>query len=136
MLNIDFVEVNRTRMSKKKTKGQPEDEFSKAIIKFEKEHFGRGPVDTRTFFLTDMILVRLNGILTPAEAKLSETREGYLLVKEIRRQLFEASRSIVEEIVENILGCQVISMHSDMSTRTGERIIVLTVDKNLDKSFN
>ena len=120
-------------MPKKKTKGQLEDEFSKAIIQFEIDHFGRGPKDTRTFFLNDMILVRLKGILTPAEIKLSETREGYLLVKETRRQLFETSRPIVEDIVQDVVECKVISMHTDMSTRTGERIIVLTVDQNLDK---
>lgn len=118
-----------------KTRGELEAEFSKAIIKFEKEHLGRGPLDTRTFFLNDMIVVRLRGILTPAETKLAETREGQALVKETRRQLFEVSRPFIEAIVEEVIGCKLISLHTDMSTKTGERIIVLTVDTNLDELF-
>ncbi len=118
-----------------KSRGELEAEFSKAMIKFEKEHLGRGPVDTRTFFLSDMIIVRLRGILTPAEAKLAESREGQALVKETRRQLFEISRPLIEEIVESVVGCKLVSLHTDMSTKTGERVVVLTVDVNLDEQF-
>lgn len=116
---------------KQKTRGQLEDEFTKAIIKFEKEYLGRGPLDARTYFINDMILVRIQGILTPAEAKLAETREGQVLVKETRRQLFESSRELLEEIVEDVLARKLINLHTDMSTQTGERIVVLTVNKTL-----
>lgn len=122
-------------MVKNKTRGELEAEFTRAIIAFEKEYLGRGPVDTRTFFINDMIVVRLRGIMTPAEIKLAETREGQSLVKETRRQLFEVSRPLLEQMVADVLGCQLISLHSDMSTKTGERIIVLTVDANLDDLF-
>ncbi|NJR12827.1 DUF2294 domain-containing protein [bacterium] len=117
---------------KKKTRGELEAEFTKAMIKFEKDYLGRGPQDVRTMFLGDLILVRLRGILTPAEMKLSESREGRELVKESRRQLFESSRPLIEEIVREVAGCNVLSLHTDMSTRTGERIVVLTVDINLE----
>jgi uncharacterized protein YbcI len=119
----------------RKTRGQLEAEFTKAIIKFEKEYLGRGPLEARTFFIQDMILVRLRGILTPAEAKLAESREGQTLVKETRRQLFESSRPLLEAIVGEIINCNVVSLHTDMSTKTGERVIVLTVDKNLEEEF-
>ena len=116
-----------------KTRGQLEAEFTQAIIKFEKEYLGRGPLEAGTFFVQDMILVRLRGILTPAEMKLAEKREGQALVKETHRQLFETSRTLLDEIVRQILGCESISLHTDMST--GERIVVITVDTNLDKRF-
>ncbi len=109
--------------------------FSKAIIQFEKEHLGRGPLDARTFFLGDMILVRLRGLMTPAEQKLATEGDGRDLVKEMRRQLFESSRPLLEEIVQTIVGAQVISLHTDMSTKTGERMIILVVDTDLDKKF-
>ena len=118
-----------------KTRGESEAELSQAFIKFEKEYLGRGPLDAHTFFIQDMILIRLRGVITPAERKLSETREGQNLVKETRRQLFESSRSLIEEIVKQAIGCQLISLHTDMSSKTGERIIVLTVDTNLDTLF-
>jgi len=119
----------------KKTRGQLEAEFTKAIIKFEKEYLGRGPLDARTFFIQDMILVRLRGILTPAEMKLAESREGQILVKETRRHLFETSRTLLDDMVRDILGCQPLSLHTDMSTKSGERIIVITVDVDLSKEF-
>ena len=120
---------------KRKTRGQSEAEFTTAIIKFEKEYLGRGPQEARTFFINDMILVRLRGLLTPAEMKLAEDRGGQALVKETRRQLHESSRALLEGIVHDIIGCGVISLHTDMSSKTGERIIVFTVDTNLDEQF-
>ncbi|MEZ4673393.1 MAG: DUF2294 domain-containing protein [Caldilineaceae bacterium] len=75
------------------TRGMAEAAFTKAIIQFEKEHLGRGPLDTRITFLGDMILVRLKGLMTPAEQKLAATGDGRDLVKEMRRQLFESSRT-------------------------------------------
>lgn len=120
---------------RRRTRGETEAEFTKAIIKFEKEYLGRGPLDARTFFINDMILVRLRGILTPAEMKLSEKPEGRTLVKESRRQLFESSRPLLEQIVQETVGSRLISLHTDMSTRTGERVIVLTVDSDLNEKF-
>jgi uncharacterized protein YbcI len=120
---------------KTKTRGEAEAEVTQAVVKFEKEYLGRGPLDARTFFVQDMILVRLRGIITPAERKLAESREGQNLVKETRRQLFESSRPLIEEIVTQSIGCQLISLHTDMSIKTGERIIVLTVDTNLDTLY-
>lgn len=120
---------------KKKTRGEYEAQFTKAMIKFEKEYLGRGPEEVKTTFLGDMILVRLRGILTPAEMKLSESREGQALVKETRRQLFESSRPLIEAMVKDTTGCNLISLHTDMSTKTGERVVVLTVDVNLDQQF-
>lgn len=121
--------------TRKKSRGEYEAKFSKAIIKFEKDYLGRGPLEARAFFINDMILIRLRGILTPAEIKLAETREGQVLVKETRRQLFETSRPLLVNIVREILDCGLISLHTDMSTKTGERVVVLTLDINLDEKF-
>lgn len=119
----------------KMTRGQAEAEFTQAIIRFEKEYLGRGPIDARTYIIKDMILVRLQGVLTPAEQKLAETRDGRSLIKKTRRQLFETSRPLLEEIVAQITGATLISLHTDMSSRTGERIILLTVDQDLEKAY-
>ena len=117
------------------TIGQVEAELTKSIIKFEKEYLGRGPKDARTFIIQDLILIRLQGILTLAEQKLSETADGKTLVKETRRQLFESSRGLIEEMVKNIVGVDIISMHTDVSSKTGERVVVLTMAKNLENMF-
>ncbi|MEZ4709828.1 MAG: DUF2294 domain-containing protein [Caldilineaceae bacterium] len=117
------------------TRGMVEAEFTKAIIQFEREHLGRGPLDARTLFLGDMILVRLKGLMTPAEQKLAASGEGRDLVKEMRRQLFESSRPVLEDIVQSVVGCRLVSLHTDMSTKSGERIIVLVVDADLDEKY-
>ncbi len=117
------------------TRGVVEADFTKAMIQFEKEHLGRGPLDARTIFLGDMILVRLKGLMTPAEQKLAANGEGRDLVKEMRRQLFESSRPLLEEMVQRVTGTQLVSLHTDMSTKTGERMVILVVSEDLDKKF-
>ena len=82
-----------------------------------------------------MILIRLRGILTSGDQKLAETSEGQVLLKESRRRIFEVSRQFFEDLVSNTTGCRLVSFHTDMSAKTGERILVLTVDENLEKRF-
>lgn len=119
--------------AKQKTRGEVEAEFTREIVKFEKEYLGRGPLDARTFLINDMVVVRLRGVLTPAEEKLAENKEGRGLVKDARRQLFETSRPILERFVKDILDAKLIDLFSDISTEMGERVIVLTVDKDFGR---
>ena len=114
-----------------RSKGELEAEVSQAVIRFEKEYMGRGPLETRAYVVEDMILVRLRNVLTPAEIKLVEAEDptrGRDLIKAIRRQLFEQGRPLLEAAVRDIAGVGVRSMHTDVSTRTGERVIVFTLD--------
>ena len=114
-----------------KTKGMLESEISQAIIKFEKDYMGRGPLETRTFLIEDMVLVRLRKVLTPAELKLAgdESASRRALVKQMRHELLEHGRSLLEAAITSILDAKVVSLHTDISTKTGERIIVFTLDK-------
>jgi uncharacterized protein YbcI len=117
------------------SKGQIEAEITKAIIQFEREHLGRGPQEARTWIIQDMILIRLKGVLTPAEEKLAKDPEGKNLIKQVRTQLIEGSRSLLESIMQGITGVPTISLHSDISTKTGERMIVLTMAQDLETRF-
>ena len=117
------------------TKGQIESQISEAIIRFEKEYMGRGPKETKTYIIDDMIFVRLKGVLTPAEEHLSKTDEGSNLVKKARVNLLEGAWVILENIVLDITGCKIQSLHSDLSTKTGERVIVFTLDKDFEEKF-
>jgi len=119
-----------------KTRGESEDEFTKAVIQFEMEHLGRGPKDARTYFIDDMILIRMGGLMTSAESMLARDQKGQEIIKSTRRQLMEVSRPLITQIVRDILSLEMISMHTDMSTKTGERVIVLVVDRNLDELFD
>ena len=119
----------------KKTKGEIEAQISEAIIRFEKEYMGRGPKETKTYIIDDMIFVRLKGVLTPAEEHLSKTDEGSNLVKKARVNLLEGAWALLENLVLDITGCKIQSLHSDLSTKTGERVIVFTLDKDFEGKF-
>jgi len=120
----------------RRTRGESEDAFTKAVIKFEMEHLGRGPKEARTYFINDMILTRLSGLMSSAEAMLARDQKGQEIIKSTRRQLMEVSRPLIKQIVRDVLGVDMISMHTDMSTKTGERVIVLIVNRNLDELFD
>jgi len=118
-----------------KTKGQAESQISEAIIKFEKDYMGRGPTETKTYIIKDMVFIRLKGVLTPAEEQLAKSPEGADLIKKIRVQLLEGARVLLENMISEVTACQVLSLHTDISTKTGERVIVFTLDKNLEEQF-
>jgi uncharacterized protein YbcI len=117
------------------TKGQVEAAITKAIIQFERDYMGRGPRDARTWIIQDMILIRLQGVLTPAEEKLAQDGDGKNLIKQVRMQLIETSRPLLATMAQEITGVKMISLHSDISTHTGERIILLTMAENLETRF-
>jgi uncharacterized protein YbcI len=113
-----------------------ESEISRAFIQFEKEFMGRGPVETKTYCVDDMVIVRLKGVLTPAEQKLVQVnndRSSYLL-KQVRNELLASGRPLLEAVVRNILNVGVKSIHTDISTKTGERVIVITLNERVDFS--
>jgi len=121
-------------MAENSTKSQIEVEISEAIIKFEKEYMGRGPDETKTYYLDEIVVVRLQRVLTPAEkqlAKADESTRGRALVKQIRTELLEKARPLLEKTISDITGRRVVSLHTDISTVTGERIIVFTLGNSL-----
>ena len=113
-----------------KTVGELEAEISQSVIRFEKEFMGRGPLETKTYLLDDLVVIRLRGVLTPAEMKLAKAdnqqRARYLL-KQVRHELIDHARPMLETLVHDILGVEINSLHTDISTKTGERIIVLSL---------
>lgn len=118
-----------------KTSGQLEAEIGNALIQFEKDFMGRGPRETRAYIVEDMVLVRLKGVLTPAEQQLAKNAAGTDLIKQIRSNLLEQARGLLTETIEKITGCTVISLYTDISTKTGERVILFTLNENLAERF-
>lgn len=119
----------------KKTKGQIESEISDAMTKFEKEHMGRGPLETKTYLIEDMIIVRLRGVLTKAEHALVKSDRNIRareLIKQVRIELIENGRPFLEDIIRSLTRRRVRSLHTDISTATGEKMIVFTLDRPLE----
>jgi uncharacterized protein YbcI len=118
-----------------KSKGSMESEISKAITQWEKDYLGRGSVSVKTDILRDMVIVNLKGVLTPAEYSVCETKEGMLTVKKTRSELVESGLGTLKEIIFANSGEQVKSFHTDISSRTGERVMVFKLDNDLEKKF-
>jgi uncharacterized protein YbcI len=116
------------------TRGQLEAEISEAFVRFEKEYMGRGPDETKTYILDDLVLVRLKGVLTKAERQLAESDEpnSRHLIKQVRIELLEKGRALLEVLIADIVGRKVTSLHTDISTRTGERVVIFTLDGDVE----
>jgi uncharacterized protein YbcI len=112
-----------------KTAGQLEAQISEAMVRFEREYMGRGPNRTRTYLLDDLIVVRLEGVLTPAEQQLAKDKAGVKLLKEVRTTLIENAQEMLKQIILDVTGRTVTCMHSDISARAGERVIVFVLGK-------
>src|ERR1700733_10442368 len=113
-----------------KTKGEIESEISEGMNRFEQEYMGRGPKDVRAYIIDDLILVRLKGVLTAAEQHLVKTLptdKGRDLLKQVRSHLIEIARPTMETMVEGITGMKVLSLHHDISTVSGEEVVLFTL---------
>lgn len=119
----------------KKTRGSIESEISKSITQWEKDYLGRGSVSVKTDILRDMIIVNLKGILTPAEYAVCGSKEGMLSIKQTRSELVESGIEGLKDIILTITGEEVRSFHTDLSSRTGERVMVFKLCNDLEKNL-
>jgi uncharacterized protein YbcI len=113
------------------TQGEIEAAICQAMTRFEQEFMGRGPKDIHAFLIGDVVFVRLQGVLTAAERQLVKTlpaEKGRDLLKQVRTQLIETARPLLEKIVGDIAGKKVMSLHHDISTVTGEEFVVFTLE--------
>jgi uncharacterized protein YbcI len=116
-----------------KTQGEIESAVCEGIARFERDHMGRGPEDIRTYLIGDLIVVRLKGVLTIAEQQLSSSQtaeKGRDLLKQVRGQLIEAARPLMAAMIQEITGVSVKSLHHDVSTVTGEEVILFTLTES------
>jgi len=117
------------------TKGQIESKLSEAISKFEIEQMGRGPKKIRTIIFQDLIIIRLKSFLSTSEKSLAQKKEGIDLIKKVRTALFENAREGLEEAIKSVMDVNIISTYSDVSTKTGEKIIVVVVDQDIEENL-
>jgi len=118
-----------------RTQGEIEAALSEGISRFEQEYMGRGPKDIHAHLLGDLLVVRLQGVLTAAEQQLVKSlpsAKGRDLLKQVRTHLIETARPVLETLVEKITGVKVVTMYHDISTTTGEEVILFTLARSPD----
>jgi uncharacterized protein YbcI len=116
-----------------KTQGEIEAAICEGITQFEQEYMGRGPKEIRSHLLDDLLVVRLQGVLTVAEQQLVKSlppEKGRDLLKQVRTYLIETARSVVEAMIKEITGVSVLSLHHDISTQTGEEVVLFTLSES------
>jgi uncharacterized protein YbcI len=113
-----------------KTQGEIEAAVCEGISRFEQDYMGRGPKEIRTHLIGSLVVVRLQGVLTAAEQQLVKSLpgdKGRDLLKQVRTQLVETARPVIETMVQEVTGVRMLSLHHDISTVTGEEIVLLTL---------
>jgi uncharacterized protein YbcI len=146
-----------------KSQGEIEAAVCDGISRFQQEFIGRGPRDIHAHLLGTLLVVRLQGALTPAERQLIAPRgeaaggaadgqvqsngqgngngngnghghghghdpgNGRALLKQVRAHMVATGRPRLEEVVETATGVRLVSVHHDISTITGEEVIVFSL---------
>ena len=113
-----------------KTHGEIEAAVCEGISRFEQDYMGRGPKDIHAYLIGDLLVVRLTGVLTVAELQLVASlpaEKGRDLLKQVRVHLVETARPILEAMIHDVTGIRVVSLHHDISTVTGEEVVLFTL---------
>ena len=113
-----------------KTQGEIEAAICEGMTRFEQQYMGRGPKDIHAHLLGDLVVVRLYGVLTAAEQQLVKAlpaEKGRDLLKQVRTHLIETARPMMEALVMEATGVKVVSLHHDISTATGEEVVLFTL---------
>jgi uncharacterized protein YbcI len=113
-----------------KSQGEIEAAICDGINRFEQDYMGRGPKDIHAFLIGDLLLVRLKGVLTVAEQQLVASlpaEKGRDLLKQVRVHLVETARPVMEALIQEVTGVEVVSLHHDISTVTGEEVVLFTL---------
>ena len=137
-----------------KSQGEIEAAVCDGVSRFQQEFIGRGPRDIHAHLVGTLLLVRLQGVLTPAERQLlaprheptgqadgsgaeggngngngNEQGNGRALLKQVRAHMVATGRQRLVDVVEAATGVGVVSVHHDISTVTGEEVLVFSLDK-------
>ena len=113
-----------------KTQGEIEAAVCQGVTAFEQEYMGRGPKHIHAHLIDDLLLVRLQGVLTAAEQQLVKTlppEKGRELLKQVRTQLIETARPELESLIFKATSVRVLSLHHDISVVTGEEVVLFTL---------
>jgi uncharacterized protein YbcI len=140
-----------------KSQGEIEAAVCDGISRFQQEFLGRGPRDIHSYLIGSLLVVRLQGVLTPAERQLiapradasaedgpaadiradradgcpatTENGNGRALLKQVRTHMVATGRPRLESIVESAVGVKLVSVHHDISTITGEEVLVFSLEE-------
>ena len=113
-----------------RTQGEIEAAVCEGVSSFEQNYMRREPKDIHAHLIGDLLVVRLHEVFTDAEKQLIKSlspEKGRPLLKQVQSDLIETARPILESLIQNVTGVKVLSLHHDVSTATGEEVILFTL---------
>jgi CheY-like chemotaxis protein/uncharacterized protein YbcI len=122
--------IRNERKSRTLTQAESEAAICDGIIRFQEEYLGRRSEQIYAHIIKDLLVVRTLGALTLADRQLGKSlspEKGRGLIKQVRKQLLELARPMLESLVHEVAGVKVVSMHHDISTVTGEEVVIFSL---------
>ncbi len=113
------------------TRSEAEARIAESLARLEHEFTGRATDDVVAHIIGDLLVARLRGGVAPAERHLVESSDrarGRALVKNAHFELVDRARPLIEATIHGLLSRRVVSLHTDISTTTGERILVASLE--------
>lgn len=124
--------IRSERKSRTLTQAESEATICEAFIRFREDYLGWRAKEIRVHIIKDLLIVRLLGVLTVAERTLAQSlapEKGRDLVKQVRNHLLEVARPMLESIIYEVTGVKVLAMHHDISTVTGEEVVLFALSE-------
>ncbi len=118
-----------------RSKEEIEAAMSEEISRFQQDFMGRGPKGIQVHLLDDLLVIRLQGVLAPAEQNLVKSlpvENGQDLLKRVRSNMIETTRPVMEAMVDKVTGVKVVTMHHDICVTTGDEVILFTLARSPD----
>jgi CheY-like chemotaxis protein len=128
----DARRIRSERSSKSLTQAESQAAICDGIIRFQEEYMGRRSEHFQAYFIKDLLVVRIQGAMSQAERQLGKSSspdKGRDLIKQVRKQLLETARPMLESLIHEVTGVKVLSMHHDISTLTGEEVVLFSLVK-------
>jgi len=113
-----------------KAKEEIEAAVCQGIKRIEDDFMGWGLKDIHACLVGNHLLVLFQGIWTEGELQLVKSAsagKGWDVLKQVRSQMFETGRPVLEELVQEVTGVKALSMHYDINNLTGKEIVLFTL---------
>lgn len=115
------------------SKKELETAISQAMERFVEEQMGECPRKVVTSVMKDVIIVRIKSNLIPAERYMMRYQKGSEIIRELKIKLIERAKPLLDAMIKNLTGADIIDLHSDVCVETGERVEIFTLKKDIEK---
>ena len=119
---------------KHKSRQEIESAVAEAMTKFLRKQMGERAAGVITEVASDAIIVRVKGIMPPAERYLIKNQEGMKLLKELKEKLIERAKPLLEAMIKNLIDAEVVDIYSSFNPASNEHIEIFTLDRSFDDS--